>query len=329
VRFDVHGCLLELSVDDPLLTSDIGWLLGSFDGKTAAGPTARARLEVVSPEAFDSAPPLGGEMLAQGAEAGGVGWPWTVFREPGHRVVVWDQRARLSLDEHGREATLQVCDPASLTPEQRTSVVFFAVSELLRHHGLFAIHAAALERDGVSALIVGRPGAGKTTAMLSLLRHGWRLLSDDHPLLRDAGAAGLEVLPFAVPARLTAATIARFPEIDRVVPRPAAGAKATVALDTIASHGIGRPARPVAVLLPEIVNQPDTRLTVMPRGQALEEVLGITLGLAASERSVARQHFALLSRLVRETPCYRLTSGAHVERDLPSAIGRLLEAVAA
>ncbi len=192
-------------------------------------------LKAVSPSNFSAAPKLNGQVLATGAEAGGVAWPWTVFRASGRTVIQWGRHAwPLARARRAEGATLQVCDPAGLSPEQRLSVVFFAVSELLRRHGLFTVHAAAVERDGAALLIVGQPGAGKTTAMLSLLRAGWRLLSDDHPLLRDAGKANVELLPFAVPARVTRDTVSRFPELARVIPRPPVRAKATVPIETVA-----------------------------------------------------------------------------------------------
>lgn len=41
------------------------------------------------------------------------------------------------------------------------------------------LHAAALERDGHTVLVMGESGAGKTTLSLLLRREGWTLLSDD------------------------------------------------------------------------------------------------------------------------------------------------------
>jgi hypothetical protein len=202
------------------------------------------------------------------------------------------------------------------------------VSELLRHQGLFAIHAAGVERDGDAVLILGPPGAGKTTAMLSLLWDGWRLLSDDHPLLRD-GEARVEVLPFPVPARLTKDTLARFSDVLPRAPSPVAGGKATVPIEDIAPSGIGAPGRPVALLLPQVVDWPHSRLVPLSRGQALEEALRLTLGLANADPPVDRRHFALLGRLVRETPCFRLMSGSRVEEDLSHTVEPLLSAAAA
>jgi hypothetical protein len=260
------------------------------------------------------------ELLSAGDGAGGVAWPWRLLRERGRVVIVWDDKARLQVDADGRRAVAWVVDPAGQPADGRASVIFFAVSELLRRSGLFAVHAAAVERDGRALLLLAPSGGGKTTAMLSLLQAGWGLLSDDHPILCD-GADGIEVLPFPVAPRVTAATAARFPGLDIA---PPAGAKCEAPVGPV-----GRAARPAALLLTEIADWPSSRLEPIGRSVALERVLRLALGLASADRAVAARHFGLLGRLVRETPCYRLLSGAHVERDLPAVVdAALLEAAA-
>jgi HprK-related kinase A len=46
------------------------------------------------------------------------------------------------------------------------------------------IHSAALERDGLTLVLVGAPGAGKSTLTAGLCRKGWRLFSDELTLVR-------------------------------------------------------------------------------------------------------------------------------------------------
>ncbi len=59
------------------------------------------------------------------------------------------------------------------------------------HYLMF--HAAVLERNGVSIIMPGEPGAGKSTLTAALMLSGWRLLSDELTLVdRDDGLiAGL------------------------------------------------------------------------------------------------------------------------------------------
>ena len=54
-------------------------------------------------------------------------------------------------------------------------------------------HAAALERRGGVLLLVGHPGAGKSTLALTLVRRGFRLMGDEFALVCPDT---LEALPF-------------------------------------------------------------------------------------------------------------------------------------
>src|SRR5438093_12292798 len=63
----------------------------------------------------------------------------------------------------------------------------FGLLKLLRLLGVYSLHAAALANaDGAGLLLVGASGSGKSTLAIGLIRQGWKYLSDDAVLLRDA-----------------------------------------------------------------------------------------------------------------------------------------------
>ena len=63
----------------------------------------------------------------------------------------------------------------------------FGLLKLLRPLGIYGLHAAALATAaGAGLLLVGAPGSGKSTLAIGLIRQGWKYLSDDAVLLRDA-----------------------------------------------------------------------------------------------------------------------------------------------
>lgn len=60
------------------------------------------------------------------------------------------------------------------------------------------LHSAALARDGWAYVLVGRSGAGKSTASRLARSQGWEVLSDDlNALIPTAGGWRVEKLPFA------------------------------------------------------------------------------------------------------------------------------------
>jgi HprK-related kinase A len=48
------------------------------------------------------------------------------------------------------------------------------------------LHSAVLEKDGKALIMPARPGSGKTTLCAALVGRGWRLLSDEFGILRQA-----------------------------------------------------------------------------------------------------------------------------------------------
>lgn len=61
------------------------------------------------------------------------------------------------------------------------------------------IHAAVLEKNGLSLVMPAPPGSGKSTLCALLMLSGWRLLSDEHCLLDPETG---EITPFVRPVSL-------------------------------------------------------------------------------------------------------------------------------
>ena len=61
-----------------------------------------------------------------------------------------------------------------------------------------ALHAAALVGDGNALLLLGSPGAGKTTLATALVRRGFEIAADDVVLLDETGLVTGLPLPFTV-----------------------------------------------------------------------------------------------------------------------------------
>jgi hypothetical protein len=64
-------------------------------------------------------------------------------------------------------------------PRTLQMVTTFAIPLLLHEAGVLVLHAAACTRDGVTVLIAGRSGSGKSSTLLALIDAGWSPLSED------------------------------------------------------------------------------------------------------------------------------------------------------
>src|SRR4029079_14645025 len=102
----------------------------------------------------------------------------------------WPQRGGWLLLDHSSELLVSA-DGTSITGEVALDgaheSAFFAQRTLLgalvialRSHGVFHVHAGSVvDPNGVSVVIVGTAGAGKSTTTVALVRQGFRYLSDD------------------------------------------------------------------------------------------------------------------------------------------------------
>jgi len=193
-----------------------------------------------------------------------------------------------------------------------------SLSPHLRRRGLFLLHAFAAcpPEGGGAALIVGDIGAGKTTTGLALLHAGWKLLSNDSPMLAEA-AGDINVL--AYPGLLSAYpdTLARFPELSPIKSAPSVREKVLFAAEAVYPNVWAEAAPAGGILFPQIEPRPEHALEPLPPAEALRLIL--PHAIEQWDRALIPAHLALLNRLVQAAPAYRLRLAADTSR-LPGVI---------
>jgi hypothetical protein len=249
--------------------------------------------------------------------------PYQVFEDGGRLIADFYDVGMLVIDAAQGRAEGYLIRHQAMPASLIEYLFHLTLIELLRCRGLYTIHATALEKHGKGILIPGNSGRGKTTSFISLLRAGYRYLSDDHPLIRDAGTH-VNLLPFPVKINVTEETIAFFPELrnaSEAVLRPGFPKRAFDA-ETLYPTAIGECCRPALVLFPQVVDAPHSSLEQLPKSRALEMLL--PQALLVYDPAAARREFQVLAKLVQQVDCYRLHFGRDI-LDLPKLITPLLE----
>jgi hypothetical protein len=185
-------------------------------------------------------------------------------------------------------------------------VMMITLAPLYRRRGWFPLHAfAGLGPNGKAALLTGQIGAGKTTTGLALLSAGWKLLSNDSPLLTIRNEA---VHVLAYPGRLSAFddSLARFERLKQFIPTTAASNEKRVFRAEDAFPDPWAASGPAGGLFFLRVTPGLTQsgLTDMAPKQALLELMPQAVESWDSE--AIAQTFHLLRRLVEQVPCHLL-----------------------
>jgi hypothetical protein len=236
-------------------------------------------------------------------------------------VAHFPRYARLDLDLRRAQVLGRMTDAALTTYGVFEDLVAIALGPYLRRRGLFPVHAFAAAWRDQAALLVGARGSGKTTTGISLLRAGWRLLSNDAPLLAPDGA-GVAVLSY--PGLLSAYpdTLARFPELRALAPADhPAGRKISFAAESVYPGAWQSRATATVLCFPRVSSGGAHRLLSLSAPEALRLLLPNAID-RWDEATVA-PHFTTLSALTRAAPAYRLELGPEVEA-LPELLASLV-----
>lgn len=328
--FDIHGvevryCTSSQAFAEPVLT----FLRHFYTDAVSGGGVLTMRFEEVSSreEAPVTVSPaartlFSGTRPSMGDSLRSI-WRCEVRQDGSRLIADFHDQGVLVIDGSSGLVEGYFIKPAAMHPDVCRSFFHYALTELLKRRDLFTVHATALEYRGRGVLIPGYSGQGKTTAFLSLLRSGFRYLSDDYPLLRDRGTH-LELLAFPMKIDVTDRTIEFFPELRNALPGLLKQGiyKKNFQAEDLYPGSLGTSCVPAMVLFPHVADIPHSCLEPLAKSRALEAVM--PQGLLVYDQAVARREFQALSRLVQQVDCYRLHFGRDI-LELPHLIAPLLE----
>jgi hypothetical protein len=310
------GCVAEPSVDEALAAR-----LGRFP-QLGAGP-CDLQFEFVSEargksSAWDAAPgdarivyesPVGQVLYSEGADRLHVKcteWPISAVSHP--------PTGKTSIAVDGPcEAHLWALSHPLLT---------IPLIEALKRRKHYSVHAAALARGARGLVISGSSGSGKSTLALALVRAGFDFMGDDM-LFLTRSAAGLQALALPEAFDLTEHSVGFFPELsDLLESRLRPGwPKHQLHVDERFGAKIAWRCEPRLLVFPRVASSGKSVLTVMPRNQALMELLPNVL---LTDGASSQEHLEACSALVQSTACYRLETGTDFD-ELAKRLGDLLE----
>lgn len=191
----------------------------------------------------------------------------------------------------------------------------------MEKNGCQLLHGAAVGTDDGAVLLTGKGGVGKSTTALSCLRAGFRYLADDYVIVR------LDPEPLAYSlyctAKLNADHIVNFPQLVNLVrnPHKLDREKAVMSLYPQFESQIISAMPLKAVLVPELVNRGETRLTPAPSWKIQSATSFTTMSQLPH---VGRHTLDFVRRLSSTVPGFALELAKDSSK-VPMAISGLLE----
>ncbi len=324
----LHGITLSLTTDNVSLAEAIKVFLQHFQQPKAADSTdLRVHLLEVNDrteipiELSSTAQLLSAYLEETDGDLDDVGWPCDLYRDGDVKIAELHDYGCLRIDARQGYVEGYIVDPSDLHPDVCAAIFHFLMTDLLKHKGMYTIHATALEKMGHGFLIPGKSGQGKTTCCLSLLRSGYRFLADDHPFIRTTNS-GPELLSFPEKIDVTDETLAFFPELYQASEGLYQGlSKRYFYADRFYPGETIDSCKPAFIILPQVADCSQSYLEPLAKQQALEELL--PQSLLVFDRKIAQQQFQILAELVEQADCYRLYGGRNV-LELPELIDTLL-----
>lgn len=198
-------------------------------------------------------------------------------------------------------------------------IVAIGLSPHLRRRGMFLIHGFAAARKGQGIILVGPIASGKTTTGMALLNAGWKLLSNDSPIINQDS----RILSY--PGMLTASpdSFARFRATSRIISMelesPGVKKLAVPAEQIWPSVWIDQ-AAPAVIFFPSIEFRKKPFLTPLKPIESLRRLL--PQAVEQWDQKMIPSHLQVLSRLVKKASSFCLHLGTEIE-----AIPSLLESV--
>ncbi|RMF95330.1 MAG: hypothetical protein D6734_05780 [Candidatus Schekmanbacteria bacterium] len=243
----------------------------------------------------------------------------------GEKLIVTDGVSTAEC-ETSKGIVTMFLDKGILRQERFFAFVFFylILMEMLRYRGFYYVHSSCISIDGKALIIPGDTGAGKTTLCITLLREGYKYLSDDGVLLRREGDT---VRTYALPGEfhIDPSISKRFKELEDVKygEKYGEGPKRAFSADKFYPGQFIHSAEQRFIIYPEIKNQRASRLCRISRAKALALFIPHSL-LVMMDSDIAAAHLDVLKRAVEISECFRLESGQDL-LDNPSNVVKMIK----
>lgn len=203
-------------------------------------------------------------------------------------------------------------------------VFFQSFKLLLRYYKFYTIHAACLAKGNEAILLPGEAGCGKTVITLSLIRKGYKYLSDDDVILRQ-NHRRIECLSLPTNPKIKVGSIKLFPEIKKsLLKDEPCFSKKTIDIQRLYPECFQDKANVKLIIFPRYSSASKIKLKPMPKQEAFSRLAKTDFrGIYGDRKKTHRYEFNLLSSLLKQTKAFELFYQDKYIKAIPEIISSL------
>ncbi|MDP2939186.1 MAG: hypothetical protein Q8O13_03775 [Candidatus Omnitrophota bacterium] len=186
-------------------------------------------------------------------------------------------------------------------------IFFQPLKFLLGFHKLYLLHSSCVARDSQAILFPGQSESGKSILALSLVRNGFKYISDDDTILRQNGNQ-IECLSFPTEIKIKNSLIKYFPEIKKKFLSPThKTSKRKIDIQKVYPGSVEDNAIPRLIIFPKFREASKTEIKPVSKKEALHYLIKDDFkAFRGQYEEIAKQHFQILSNLVQQAKTYQL-----------------------
>lgn len=209
-----------------------------------------------------------------------------------------------------------------------SDIVMNFLSMYLLRRKIFCVHAAAVSKDNIGFLFPGRSGSGKTTISISLVKSGYKFLSDDYPLLRS-NDSNFEILAFPQRLKIRNDTLKQYSELIAYAKKKKINrVRPFIDISEVFLGCLTEKVEAVFLVFPNLTNSLKTSYLKISKKEALKKLLPCMYDPFSNfEPSVALRKliFEFAYDLVNKAECFNLFLGknSNILRDCLSIMSKL------
>ena len=303
--FKISDVAVSVRADDPAVFAALKAFFSGYTVDNSAGTKHRITISASTNRKTPVVPGKNDPALFSYGRING-------YRMKNGILLLSDKRTSVLVDAAHDRADAYV-DVAILKRGTEFVSIFITIAliELLRHHGLYYLHASAVKKGSDSILLCGTGMSGKTTLSLGLVFKGYTLCSDDAVFLKHEGKA-IRAVGFRKDVHVTGETLLRYAhELKDTKPPVPPFRKSMVPYGRFKTV---RSVIPRSIFFLQLAKRRDTEIVPLESTRAMSLLIPQSL-MMFFHRGSADKHIGTLNALIRQTKAYLCLCGRDLLKD--------------